>query len=58
MQVTRSNTRTYWLEHAWLGTHVEPGVAVDIQDGRITAVHPGVTAPPTRRASTPWSAVS
>lgn len=39
-------TRTYWLEHAWLGTHVEPGVAVDVQAGRITAVHQGVHTPP------------
>jgi formiminoglutamate deiminase len=39
-------TRTYWLEHAWLGTHVEPGVAVDTADGRITAVRTDVTAPP------------
>ncbi|MEW2632739.1 formimidoylglutamate deiminase [Streptomyces sp. NPDC048389] len=41
MQVT-----TYWLEHAWLGTHVEPGVAVDVADGRITAVRDGVQDPP------------
>ncbi|MFI0088505.1 formimidoylglutamate deiminase [Streptomyces bobili] len=39
-------TRTYWLEHAWLGTHVEPGVAVEVWDGRITAVRTGVAAPP------------
>ncbi|MFI9373697.1 formimidoylglutamate deiminase [Streptomyces parvulus] len=39
-------TRTYWLEHAWLGTHVEPGVAVDVVDGRITAVHQDTPAPP------------
>lgn len=39
-------TRTYWLEHAWLGTHVEPGVAVDVSDGRITAVRQGTPAPP------------
>ncbi|MFE1203981.1 formimidoylglutamate deiminase [Streptomyces sp. NPDC058762] len=39
-------TRTYWLEHAWLGTHVEPGVAVDVQGGRIAAVHQGVHTPP------------
>ncbi|MFF8608737.1 formimidoylglutamate deiminase [Streptomyces sp. NPDC015346] len=37
---------TYWLEHAWLGTHVEPGVALDVSDGRITAVRTGVDAPP------------
>ncbi|MEU9668571.1 formimidoylglutamate deiminase [Streptomyces bobili] len=39
-------TRTYWLEHAWLGTHVEPGVTVEVADGRITAVRTGVDAPP------------
>jgi formiminoglutamate deiminase len=37
---------TYWLEHAWLGTHVEPGVALDLSDGRITAVRTGADAPP------------
>ncbi|OKJ99777.1 N-formimino-L-glutamate deiminase [Streptomyces sp. CB03234] len=37
---------TYWCEHAWLGTHVEPGVALDVTDGRITAVRPGVDTPP------------
>lgn len=37
---------TYWLEHAWLGTHVEPGVAVDVADGRIAAVRPGAATPP------------
>ncbi|RNL71418.1 formimidoylglutamate deiminase [Streptomyces sp. I6] len=40
MQVT-----TYWLEHAWLGAHVEPGVALDVADGRITAVRTGAEAP-------------
>ncbi|WUL02577.1 formimidoylglutamate deiminase [Streptomyces sp. NBC_00356] len=48
MHVTQ--TTTYWLEHAWLGTHVEPGVAVDVSDqegvGRFTAVRTGVGAPP------------
>ncbi|MER8223216.1 formimidoylglutamate deiminase [Streptomyces sp. NPDC094143] len=39
-------SRTYWLEHAWLGTHVEPGVALDTADGRITAVRTEVAAPP------------
>ncbi|MEV7002857.1 formimidoylglutamate deiminase [Streptomyces sp. NPDC093982] len=39
-------TRTYWLEHAWLGTHVEPGVAVEVADGRITAVRTGTETPP------------
>jgi formiminoglutamate deiminase len=46
VQVTTAATRTYWLEHAWLGTHVEPGVALDVRDGRIAAVRPGTPAPP------------
>ncbi|MFP1629529.1 formimidoylglutamate deiminase [Streptomyces sp. 5K101] len=37
---------TYWLEHAWLGTRVEPGVALDVRDGTIAAVRTGVDAPP------------
>ncbi|MET9698320.1 formimidoylglutamate deiminase [Streptomyces sp. NPDC006529] len=37
---------TYWLEHAWLGTHVEPGVALEVRGGRITALRTGVDAPP------------
>ncbi|MBT2438564.1 formimidoylglutamate deiminase [Streptomyces sp. ISL-36] len=45
---------TYWLEHAWLDTHVEPGVALTVSssgsaggaDGRIDAVRTGVDAPP------------
>ncbi|MFF5505431.1 formimidoylglutamate deiminase [Streptomyces roseolus] len=39
---------TYWLEHAWLGSYAEPGVALDVSttDGRITAVRTGVDAPP------------
>ncbi|GAA2220067.1 formimidoylglutamate deiminase [Streptomyces nogalater] len=37
---------TYWLEHAWLGDRVEPGVAVDVADGRISAVRTDVDAPP------------
>lgn len=44
--MTHSDTRTYWLEHAWLDTHVEPGVAVEVADGRITAVRADVPAPP------------
>ncbi|MFG2574367.1 formimidoylglutamate deiminase [Streptomyces sp. NPDC048481] len=44
--MTHPHTRTYWLEHAWLDTHVEPGVAVDVADGRITAVRTDVPAPP------------
>ncbi|WP_329217958.1 formimidoylglutamate deiminase [Streptomyces sp. NBC_01485] len=39
-------TRTYWLEHAWLDTNVEPGVALEVADGRITAVRTGVGSPP------------
>ncbi|MGJ5755391.1 formiminoglutamate deiminase [Streptomyces puniciscabiei] len=38
--------RTYWLEHAWLGDRVEPGVALEIEDGRIGAVRTGTPAPP------------
>ncbi|MFD8974487.1 MULTISPECIES: formimidoylglutamate deiminase [unclassified Streptomyces] len=37
---------TYWLEHAWLDTNVEPGVALEVSDGRITAVRTGVDTPP------------
>ncbi|MFJ8110217.1 formimidoylglutamate deiminase [Streptomyces sp. NPDC096132] len=39
-------TRTYWLEHAWLDPHVEPGVALEVTDGRITAVRTGADSPP------------
>ncbi|MEV0485860.1 formimidoylglutamate deiminase [Streptomyces sp. NPDC050508] len=44
--MTHPTTRTYWLEHAWLDTNVEPGVALDVADGRITAVRTGVATPP------------
>lgn len=37
---------TYWLEHAWLDTFVEPGVALDVSAGRITAVRKDVPTPP------------
>ncbi|MGW8765324.1 formimidoylglutamate deiminase [Streptomyces sp. NPDC055815] len=38
---------TYWLEHAWLDTNVEPGVALEVSsDGRISAVRTGVDVPP------------
>ncbi|MFF3761838.1 formimidoylglutamate deiminase [Streptomyces sp. NPDC002185] len=38
---------TYWLEHAWLDTNVEPGTALDVSaDGRIAAVRTGVETPP------------
>lgn len=39
-------TRTYWLEHAWLDPHVEPGVLVEVADGRITAVRTEIPTPP------------
>ncbi|MFE1794009.1 formimidoylglutamate deiminase [Streptomyces sp. NPDC059525] len=39
--------KTYWLEHAWLGEHVEPGVALDVTaDGRIAGLRTGVDTPP------------
>ncbi|MGI5450101.1 formimidoylglutamate deiminase [Streptomyces sp. CA-243310] len=39
--------KTYWLEHAWLGTHVEPGVALDVTaDGRIGALRTDTPTPP------------
>ena len=37
---------TYWLEHAWLGTHPEPDVLLTTTDGRITELRTGVPAPP------------
>ncbi|MER6157153.1 formimidoylglutamate deiminase [Streptomyces sp. NPDC001868] len=44
---------TYWLEHAWLGTNVEPGVTLTVTtggsggpDGRITAVRTETPTPP------------
>ncbi|MFE2041061.1 formimidoylglutamate deiminase [Streptomyces sp. NPDC059477] len=37
---------TYWLEHAWLGTHVEPGVLVTVDNGLLHTVTPGTAAPP------------
>lgn len=33
---------TYWAEYAWLNGTVEPGVALDVADGRIAAVRTGV----------------
>ncbi|GGS12011.1 formimidoylglutamate deiminase [Streptomyces rubiginosohelvolus] len=39
-------TATYWMDHAWLGTHVEPGVTLDVADGRIAGIRTGVEAPP------------
>jgi formiminoglutamate deiminase len=37
---------TYWLEHAWLGTHVEPGVTLTTNDGLVTGVRTGAGTPP------------
>ncbi|MFK4224281.1 formimidoylglutamate deiminase [Streptomyces sp. NPDC019890] len=37
---------TYWAEQAWLETNVEPGVSLEVADGRITAVRTGVETPP------------
>ncbi|MET9759710.1 formimidoylglutamate deiminase [Streptomyces sp. NPDC006372] len=47
-------SKTYWLEHAWLDPHVEPGVALTVstsgsatgRDGRIAAVTRGTDTPP------------
>ncbi|WP_424920701.1 formimidoylglutamate deiminase [Streptomyces sp. wa13] len=39
-------TATYWMSHAWLGTHVEPGVLLDVSGGRIAGVRTGVGTPP------------
>lgn len=39
-------TETYWLSHAWLGTHVEPDVLLEVSGGRLTGVRTGVEAPP------------
>jgi formiminoglutamate deiminase len=39
--------QTYWAEHAWLGTNVEPGVVIETAaTGRITAVRTGADGPP------------
>ncbi|MFJ5722106.1 formimidoylglutamate deiminase [Streptomyces sp. NPDC093149] len=42
----RPVTVTYWLSHAWLGTHVEPDVALDVSGGIVAGVRTGVLAPP------------
>ncbi|MFF5639564.1 formimidoylglutamate deiminase [Streptomyces sp. NPDC012825] len=39
-------TTTYWLEHAWIDPVVEPGVALEVADGRITSVRTGAETPP------------
>lgn len=47
MPLNTHGRKTYWLEHAWLGTRVEPGVALETgADGRIAAVRTGVATPP------------
>jgi formiminoglutamate deiminase len=46
----------YWCELAWLGAldgRVESGVVIEVVDDRITAVTPGVTAPPAGAARLP-----
>ncbi|EPD56739.1 formimidoylglutamate deiminase [Streptomyces sp. HGB0020] len=44
--MTHPHSRTYWLEQAWLDTHVEPGVVLEVADGRIAALRTGVPTPP------------
>ncbi|MDX3248042.1 formimidoylglutamate deiminase [Streptomyces sp. ME18-1-4] len=52
--IPTQRTRTYWLEHAWLDTNVEPGVVLTVSTsgsgagtgGRITDVRTGVGSPP------------
>ncbi|MGV9560757.1 formimidoylglutamate deiminase [Streptomyces sp. NPDC003480] len=39
-------TQTYWLEHAWLDPVVEPGVVLEVADGRIASVRTGAGTPP------------
>ncbi len=39
-------TATYWMDHAWLGTHVEPDVTVEVAGGRIAGIRTGVQTPP------------
>ncbi|WP_405679831.1 formimidoylglutamate deiminase [Streptomyces sp. NBC_00048] len=47
MPLNTHGRKTYWLEHAWLGTRVEPGVALETgADGRIATVRTGVATPP------------
>lgn len=36
---------TYWAEYAWLNGTVEPGVALEVADGRLAAVRTGAEAP-------------
>ncbi|MFK0255848.1 formimidoylglutamate deiminase [Streptomyces sp. NPDC090445] len=47
MSLNMRALKTYWLEHAWLGSSVEPGVALDVSDdGRIAALRTGTATPP------------
>ncbi|MFD7629371.1 formimidoylglutamate deiminase [Streptomyces sp. NPDC059851] len=47
MSLNEHVVKTYWLEHAWLGDTVEPGVALDVSDdGRIAALRTGTDTPP------------
>ncbi|MEU7079667.1 formimidoylglutamate deiminase [Streptomyces sp. NPDC046409] len=39
-------TATYWMSHAWLGTHVEPGVLLEVSGGCVAGVRTGVDTPP------------
>ncbi|MFI7564057.1 formimidoylglutamate deiminase [[Kitasatospora] papulosa] len=39
-------TATYWMSHAWLGTHVEPGVLLEVSGGRVAGVRTSVDTPP------------
>ncbi|MEW1904174.1 MULTISPECIES: formimidoylglutamate deiminase [unclassified Streptomyces] len=39
-------TTAYWLEHAWIDPAVEPGVVLEVTDGRITSVRTDVETPP------------
>nr|WP_037830160.1 formimidoylglutamate deiminase [Streptomyces sp. NRRL S-325] len=39
-------TATYWMSHAWLGTHVEPGVLLEVSGGRVAGARTGVDTPP------------
>ncbi|MGW1229391.1 formimidoylglutamate deiminase [Streptomyces sp. NPDC002530] len=42
----RPVTETYWLSQAWLGTHAEPDVLLEVAGGRIAGVRTGVGTPP------------
>lgn len=47
MTAAGADESVLWAEHAWLGDHAEPGVAVGITaGGRISTVRTGVPTPP------------